>query len=112
LRLEAVTGRRPPRAGRSFLGGLDEQQATFVERLRAAAWDETALRTHCRDVPILPDFIGKKVSIHNGKAFETVEIKPEMIGHYLGEFAMTRRPVKHSGPGVGATRSSKFMPLK
>src|SRR2546426_1071903 len=69
-------------------------------------------RTHCRDVPILPDFIGKKVAIHNGKEFVTVEIKAEMIGHYVGEFAMTRKPVTHSGPGVGATRSSKFMPLK
>jgi len=102
----------PARPRRTFIRGLDEQQATFVERLRSAAWDETAIRTHCRDVPILPDFIGKKVSIHNGKAYETVEIKPEMIGHYLGEFAMTRKVVKHSGPGVGATRSSKFMPLK
>jgi len=112
MTLQEVIELLPSRARRTYLRGLDEQQATFVERLRAAAWDETALRTHCRDVPILPDFIGKKVSIHNGKAFETVEIKPEMIGHYLGEFAMTRRPVKHSGPGVGATRSSKFMPLK
>ncbi len=112
MTLQEVIELLPSRARRTYLRGLDEQQATFVERLRGAAWDETALRTHCRDVPILPDFIGKKVSIHNGKAFETVEIKPEMIGHYLGEFAMTRRPVKHSGPGVGATRSSKFMPLK
>jgi small subunit ribosomal protein S19 len=63
-------------------------------------------------VPVLPDFVGKTVAIHNGKEFVNVEIKPEMIGHYLGEFAMTRKTVKHSGPGVGATRSSKFMPLK
>src|SRR3990172_2767149 len=102
----------PAGSRRTYIRGLDEQQSTFVERFRAAAWDTTALRTHCRDVPILPDFIGKKVAIHNGKEFQTVEIKPEMIGHYLGEFAMTRKPVKHSGPGVGATRSSKFMPLK
>ena len=70
------------------------------------------MRTHCRDVPILPDFVGKKVAVHNGKEFVSVEIKPEMIGHYIGEFAMTRKAVAHSGPGVGATRSSKFMPLK
>lgn len=102
----------PARARRTYRKGLDEQQQTFVDRLRAGPWDETALRTHCRDVPILPDFIGKKVAIHDGKAFVTVELKPEMIGHYLGEFAMTRKAVAHSGPGVGATRSSKFMPLK
>jgi len=112
MTLQEIIELLPSRARRTYQRGLDEQQATFVERFRGAPWDETALRTHCRDVPILPDFVGKKVSIHNGKAFETVEIKPEMIGHYLGEFAMTRKPVKHSGPGVGATRSSKFMPLK
>ena len=112
MTLQEVIELLPSRARRTYVRGLDEQQATFVERLRAATWDERGLRTHCRDVPILPDFVGKKVSVHNGKAFETVEIKPEMIGHYLGEFAMTRKPVKHSGPGVGATRSSKFMPLK
>jgi len=112
MTLQEVIELLPSRPRRTYHRGLDEQQATFVDRLRGAAWDQTALRTHCRDVPILPDFVGKKVSIHNGKAFETVEIKPEMIGHYLGEFAMTRKVVKHSGPGVGATRSSKFMPLK
>ncbi len=102
----------PSRARRTYRRGLDEQQQIFVDRLRSAPWDEAALRTHCRDVPILPDFIGKKVAIHNGHQFVTVDLKPEMIGHYLGEFSLTRGVVKHSGPGVGATRSSKFMPLK
>jgi small subunit ribosomal protein S19 len=91
---------------------LDEERTAFLEKLRANG-TEVAVRTHCRDVPILPDFIGKKVAVHNGKEFVSVDIKPEMIGHYLGEFAMTRKTVVvHSGPGVGATRSSKFMPLK
>jgi len=112
MTLQEVIELLPARARRTYHRGLDEQQSNFVDRFRSAPWDESGLRTHCRDVPILPDFVGKKVSIHNGKAFEMVEIKPEMIGHYLGEFAMTRRPVRHSGPGVGATRSSKFMPLK
>jgi len=102
----------PARARRTYRRGLDEQQQIFVDRLRSAPWDQTSLRTHCRDVPILPDFVGKKVAIHNGRQFVGVEVKPEMIGHYFGEFAMTRGTVKHSGPGVGATRSSKFMPLK
>jgi len=112
MTLQEIIELLPARPRRTYRRGLDEPQTIFVERFRGAAWTEKGLRTHCRDVPILPDFVGKKVSIHNGKAFETVEIKAEMIGHYLGEFAMTRKPVKHSGPGVGATRSSKFMPLK
>ncbi len=70
------------------------------------------MRTHRREIPILPEFVGKTVHIYTGKAFQPVDIKPEMIGHALGEFAMTRKSVKHSGLGVGATRSSKFMPLK
>jgi len=70
------------------------------------------LRTHRREIIILPDFVGRRIDVYNGKEFIRVDIKPEMIGHYLGEFALTRKPVKHSGPGVGATRSSKYMPLK
>jgi len=70
------------------------------------------LRTHRRDIVVLPEFVGKKVAIYNGKEYKVVEIIPEMIGHYLGEFALTRKFEKHSGPGVGATRSSKYMPLK
>jgi small subunit ribosomal protein S19 len=61
---------------------------------------------------ILPDFVGHKIDIHNGKEFQRVDIQPDMIGHYLGEFSLTRKKVKHTGPGVGATRSSKYMPLK
>ena len=70
------------------------------------------IRTHIRSMVVLPEFVGKIISIHNGKEFVDVEIAPEMIGHFLGEFALTRRRVAHTGPGVGATRSSKFMPLK
>lgn len=101
----------PARARRTMRRSLDEERLAFVEKLRSNGTEE-AVRTHCRDVPVLPDFVGKKVAVHNGKEFQLVEIKPEMIGHYLGEFALTRKPVKHSGPGVGATRSSKFLPLK
>ncbi len=99
----------PARARRTYIRGLNQEQEAFIKRLRAS---EEAVRTHRREIPILPEFVGKTVQVHNGKEFATVEIKPEMIGHYLGEFAMTRKSVRHSGLGVGATRSSKFMPLK
>ena len=112
MTFEEILELLPSRPRRTYLRGLDEQQQIFVDRLRSAPWDQVALRTHCRDVPILPDFVGKKVAIHNGHQFVAVELRPEMIGHYLGEFSMTRGVVTHSGPGVGATRSSKFMPLK
>jgi small subunit ribosomal protein S19 len=111
MTLEEIIELLPARARRTYVRGLDEERLTFVEKLRANGSEE-AVRTHCRDVPILPDFVGKKIAVHNGKEFVGVEIKPEMIGHFIGEFAMTRKTVSHSGPGVGATRSSKFMPLK
>lgn len=74
--------------------------------------DKDSIRTHLRDAIVLPDMVGKKIGIHNGKSFEYVDIKTEMIGHYLGELALTRRKVAHGAAGVGATRSSKYVPLK
>ena len=61
---------------------------------------------------VLPRFIGRTFAIYSGREFVRVEIVPEMMGHYFGEFVPTRQRVAHTGPGVGATRSSKFMPLK
>lgn len=99
----------PARARRTYIRGLNKEQEAFVRRLRTS---DEPVRTHRREIPILPEFVGKIVHVHNGKEFSPVEIKPEMIGHAIGEFALTRKAVKHSGLGVGATRSSKFMPLK
>ena len=70
------------------------------------------LKTHVRDMIILPDMIGLSVKVHNGKEFSAINIRPEMIGHYLGEYAITNRRVQHGAPGVGASRSSLYVPLK
>ena len=70
------------------------------------------LRTHVRDMIILPDMVGLTIHVHNGKEFAQVAIKPEMIGHYLGEYAITNKRVQHGAPGVGASRSSLYVPLK
>lgn len=56
--------------------------------------------------------IGSMVGVHNGLAFNSVEIKADMVGHYLGDFSITYKPVKHGRPGIGATHSSRFIPLK
>jgi small subunit ribosomal protein S19 len=61
---------------------------------------------------ILPEMVGTVIKIYTGKSFEPVEIQPEMIGHLLGEFALTRKRVAHSSPGVGATRSSANVSVK
>ncbi|NHW23418.1 MAG: 30S ribosomal protein S19 [Archaeoglobales archaeon] len=98
----------PSRERRKLKRGLTEQEEILLRKLRKKG----SARTHCRDMLIIPEMVGKVVFVHNGKEFVRVEIKPEMLGHRLGEFAQTRRFEKHSGPGVGATRSSKFVPLK
>jgi len=99
----------PARVRRSYERGLNPEQEAFVRKLKEA---EGPVRTHRREIFILPEFVGKTAKVYNGKDFVAIDIRPEMIGHCLGEFAKTRRFEKHSGPGVGATRSSKFMPLK
>ena len=69
-------------------------------------------RTKSRDMVVIPEMFGVKIGIHNGKEYVPLEITPDMLGHRLGELALTRRKVQHSAPGFGATRSSKFVPLK
>ncbi|MCS7118955.1 MAG: 30S ribosomal protein S19 [Archaeoglobaceae archaeon] len=98
----------PARERRKLRRGLTEQEKIFLEKLKKS----DNVRTHCRDMVIIPEMVGKTVFVHNGKDFVKVEIRPEMLGHRIGEFSQTRRFEKHSGPGVGATRSSKFVPLK
>ncbi len=106
--LEKIAELLPARERRKIKRGFTEQEEKLLRKLRKKG----TARTHCRDMVILPEMVGKVVYVHNGKDFIKVEIKPEMIGHRLGEFALTRKFEKHSGPGVGATRSSKFVPLK
>lgn len=70
------------------------------------------VKTHLRDLIVLPSMVLSNVNVHTGKEFAAVEIKPEMIGYYLGEFAQSYKKVGHGRPGVGATSSSKFAPIK
>lgn len=99
----------PSRVRRTLRRGLAPEHLKLLRHLRSG---KDKVRTHARDMPILPEMIGKVIVIYSGKDWRDVHILPEMVGHYLGEFALTRHEVKHSGPGVGATRSSKFLPLR
>ena len=107
----------PSRQRRSLLRGLTQEQRIFLENIRkakdATAQEEnTVVKTHVRDMVILPEMVEVTVLVHNGKGFTSVEIAPQMIGHYLGEFAITNKPVRHGTPGIGASRSSMYVPLK
>ena len=107
----------PSRQRRSLQRGLTPEQRILLEKIRKAKeaikqGQTVIVKTHVRDVIILPEMVGVKISVHNGKEFIPVEIKPAMIGHYLGEFAITNKPVRHGTPGIGASRSSMYVPLK
>jgi small subunit ribosomal protein S19 len=107
----------PSRQRRSLHRGLQPEQRILLEKVRQAKEDlrkggSASVKTHVRDMIILPEMVGLAIQVHNGKEFVQVEIRPEMIGHYLGEFAITNKPVRHGTPGIGASRSSMYVPLK
>jgi len=101
----------PARKRRSLTRGMTREQHKLLQKVKDAD-DGDIIRTHLRDMVVLPPFFDHELAVHNGTEYVRVKIQPEMVGHYLGEFARTRKEVKHTGPGLGATRSSKFLPLK
>jgi small subunit ribosomal protein S19 len=65
------------------------------------------IKTHRRSLIVVPQMVGMQIQVHNGKTFIPVDVVPEMIGHFLGEFAPTRARIAHTKSGVGATKGSK-----
>jgi len=118
LSSEQLMGLVHARARRKFTRGLQRKPMALIKKLRkakkeAAEHEKPAVvKTHLRDMVIVPEMIGSVIGIYNGKVFNQVEIKAEMMGHYLGEFSITYKPVRHGRPGIGATHSSRFIPLK
>jgi len=107
----------PSRHRRSLQRGLKPEQRILLEKVRAARvamskGQNVLIKAHARDMVILPEMAGVTILLHNGKEFARIEITPEMIGHYLGEYAITNKPVRHGQPGIGASRSSMYVPLK
>mmetsp|Transcript_100 Transcript_100/g.167 ORF Transcript_100/g.167 Transcript_100/m.167 type:complete len:148 (+) Transcript_100:395-838(+) len=105
------------RARRRMSRGLKRKPMALIKRLRQAKKDAPqgekprGVKTHLRDMIIVPEMIGSIIGIYNGKMFCGVEMKPEMIGMYLGEFAITYKPVRHGRPGVSAAHQTRFIPL-
>jgi len=102
----------PARQKRSLSRGFTEMQKKLLEKIRKtekAVEDgkkQKLIKTHVRDLVILPEMIGYTINVYNGKTFVPVTVKPQMVSHYLGEFSQTRVPIKHGSPGIGASRSS------
>jgi len=108
MSIDELAGLLPARQRRSIKRGLVKENKNLMTSLK----NKDSVRTHIRNMIIMPDMVGKNLEIYNGKSFEKVDVMPEMIGHYFGEFALTRGRVQHGAAGVGATRSSKYVPLK
>eukprot|EP00824_Muranothrix_gubernata_P019906 TRINITY_DN40087_c0_g1_i1.p1 TRINITY_DN40087_c0_g1~~TRINITY_DN40087_c0_g1_i1.p1 ORF type:complete len:156 (-),score=27.44 TRINITY_DN40087_c0_g1_i1:38-505(-) len=103
------------RQRRRYTHGITSKYDTLLAKLRKAKKEcpygekPKGVKTHLRNCIIVPEMVHSVVEIYNGKVFTSVEIKPEMIGHYLAEFSMSYKPVAHSKPGQGSTKGSKFV---
>ncbi len=100
----------PARMRRSLRRGLSSDQRIVLEKLRRN--QGKPIRTHARDMIIIPEMIGKSVFVHTGKEFKEIKVTEKMLGHYVGEFAISINLVRHGRPGIGASRSSMYIPLK
>lgn len=98
----------PSRLRRSLNKGFTDAQKRFLKKLEK----KRTVKTHCRDIVIIPSLIGKRILVYDGKQFVAVDIYEDMLGHCLGEFVMTRIKVKHNAPGIGATRSSASVSVR
>jgi small subunit ribosomal protein S19 len=99
----------PARQRRSLKRGFNDYQKKLMKNIDA---NKKNIKTHCRDFVILPKMVGMTIKVHNGKEFVPVIIVEDMIGHFLGEFSLTRKKVGHSAPGVGATKSTSSLSVK
>jgi len=99
----------PARQRRSLTRGQSEGHKKVLAAIRRKDGD---IKTHERDMVIVPDMIGAQIKVYNGKEWIALAIDAEMVGHFLGEFSQTRRKVQHSAPGIGATRSSAALSVR
>jgi len=107
----------PARQRRSLKRGLTKAQVKLLAKIRKVrqkklTGKKAVIKTHVRDMIILPEMVGLTIAVYNGREFIPVRIVPEMIGHYLGEFSPTTKRVQHGEPGLKATRSSMYVSLK
>jgi len=115
MQLDEFVQLLPARQRRSLQRGLTPAQRKFIAKIRAlrrAGKTDVMLKTHVRDLVILPEMVGMTIAVYNGKEFVPVRIVPEMIGHRLGEFSHTTKIVHHGEPGLKASRSSLHIAAK
>ncbi|MBW2979996.1 30S ribosomal protein S19 [Candidatus Woesearchaeota archaeon] len=109
MSMNDFAGLLPARQRRSIKRGFTDQQKILMGNIKEGVKD---IKTHCRNMVILPTMVGVTLRVYSGKEFVPVSIDTEMLGHYLGEFVGTRKRIEHSAPGIGATRSSASLSVK
>lgn len=114
LQLEKLFQVFPARQRRSLTRGITDGKRKLIEEIKLLKTGKlkTSIKTHIRDLIILPYMTGITINVFSGKSFVPVNIIPEMIGHYIGEYVITNKRVQHGAPGVGSSRSSLYVPLK
>lgn len=95
-------------ARRKLKRGFTEQEKKLIEKVEK----KDNVRTHIREMIILPQWVGKTIHVYNGKEFVPVKIREDMVFHRLGEYSFTTKRVKHGTPGLAATKSSAYVPIK
>ena len=113
MSFESFLGLLPSRQRRTLNRGISDDKKKLIEetRLLKEGKIKTPIKTHARDMIILPYMVGLTIHVHSGKEFVALEVKPEMVGHYIGEYVITNKKVVHGTPGIGASRSSLYVPL-
>ena len=114
MSIEELAKLFPARQRRSLLRGFTPAQRRLLAKIRKIRKKYAegqikklpVIKTHVRDMIVLPEMVGLTIAVYNGKEFIPVKITPWMIGHYLGEFSPTVKIVQHGEPGLKATRSS------
>jgi small subunit ribosomal protein S19 len=106
MSLEEFSKLCPSRARRALKKhGADKKILKKVEAFKRNPKSKP-IRTHRRDLVVVPAMVGASFAVHKGKEFERVDVNEKMLGHYLGEFALTRKKLQHGKAGIGATKSS------
>jgi len=93
------------RARRSLKSGYDKKILQSVEKKKGDV-KAKPIRTHNRDLIVIPAMVGTQFAVYRGNSFERLDIVEKMLGHYIGEFVFTRKRLSHGKAGIGATKSS------
>ena len=118
MKIDQVVNLMGARQRRRYQRGIPGKYERLIKKLRIQKKNlvpgekPKTVKTHLRNAIIVPEMCGSVVDVYSGKYWNAVEVKADMVGHYLAEYSQTYKPIKHGKVGVGATRSSKFVSIK